>query len=218
MGTWSELGILPAVASWKAPRPLPARLETPRLVLRYWEAGDAAGMLEALEVDRRSYLPWLPWVAEDNQDVAQCIFQIERMRRERESGDGNFVIAVFDRATGAVVGGTGLHRIVAAAHQGEIGYWVRPDRRGEGLCTEAVRHLISWALRPSEQGGWGLRRIEVLCAGANAASQRVPRKLGLRKEVHRKQDRFVPGIGWDDTLGWGVVKEEWDGEGHSVRG
>jgi RimJ/RimL family protein N-acetyltransferase len=168
-------------------------------------------MLAGLDADRASFGPWLPWVAVDNRTLVECIYQIERLRREREAGgDTNFVLAMIDRATGEAVGGTGLHRIERESHQAEIGYWVRPDRRGRGLCTEAVAHLISWAFEPADAGGWGLRRIEIYCAGANAASQRVPRKIGLRQEVARREHRFVPGIGWDDTLGWGVLREEWD--------
>jgi ribosomal-protein-serine acetyltransferase len=203
---------------WTAPRPFPSRRETPRLVLRAWEPEDAASMLAALDVDRSSFAPWLPWVAADNRTLVECIFQIERMRREREAGaDTNFVIAMIDRATGEAVGGTGLHRIERENAQAEIGYWVRPDRRGQGLCAEGVAHLISWAFEDPRAGGWGLRRIEIYCAGANAASQRVPRTLGLRQEVTRRRARFTPGIGWDDTLGWGVLREEWDTDVHRLR-
>ena len=85
------------------------------------------------------------------------------------------------------------------------------------VCTEAVAHLISWAFEHPSAGGWGLRRIEIYCAAANAASQRVPRKLGMRQEVTRRKARFVPGVGWDDTLGWGVLREEWDSAAHRVR-
>lgn len=202
---------------WKAPRPLPHEVSTRRLTLRFWTADDAAGMLAALDAGRASFAPWLPWVEHDNRDLAQCIFQIERMRREAEANDDNFVLGIFDRSTGEALGGTGLHRIDRDAHQGEIGYWVRPDRRGKGLCTEAVAHLISWAFMPQHEGGWGLERIEIFCAGGNTASRRVAEKLGLRQEVHRRRSRFVPGRGWDDTLGWGVLEREWDRQGHCLR-
>jgi RimJ/RimL family protein N-acetyltransferase len=206
-----------APTAWKAPRPLPEQVQTPRLLLRAWKPEDAPSMLAALNIDRASYLPWLPWVRDDNQDISQCIFNIERMRRHHEAHDDNFVLGIFDRHTGEAVGGTGLHRIDAASHTAEIGYWVRPDRRGQGLCTEAVAHHISWALRDSAAGGWGLRRLVIFCAGPNEASQRVPRKLGLRQEVTQRAARFVPGHGWTDTLGWGVLREEWDAERHRVR-
>jgi RimJ/RimL family protein N-acetyltransferase len=38
----------------------------------------------------------------------------------------------------------------------------------------------------------------------------VPEKLGLRRELAARADRWVPGFGWDDSLGWGVLAEEWN--------
>lgn len=174
-------------------------------------------MLEAINVDRESMMPWLPWVATDNRNVAECTYVVERCRREREkAGADDFTMGILDHA-GTPIGGTGLHRIHPEWSQAEIGYWVRADRRSQGLCTEAVAHLISAAVMPQERGGWGLRRIEIKCAGANVASQRVPRKLGLREESRLSGQRWTEGVGWDDTLTWGVVAEEWDCAGHRLR-
>lgn len=167
-------------------------------------------MLAGLEQDRRSYWPWLPWARTDNRNLAECIFNIERFRRERESTADNFGIGIVDRETGKVIGGTSLHRLHLASHQAEVGYYIHSHRRGQGLCTEAVAGLITWAFMHQNAGGWGLRRIEILCAAANIASQKVPQRLGLRQEVNKVAERWVDGIGWDGTLGWGVLSEEWD--------
>lgn len=176
-------------------------------------------MLDALNADRASFLPWLPWVLADNRTLDECSAAIERFRIKADRQDppaDDFVIGIFDRASGLPLGGTGLHRIVHAWHEAEIGYWIRPDRRAQGLCTEAVAGLISWAFTPHERGGWGLRRLHIRCAGRNAASQRVPAKLGLRHEARLVRERWTDGLnspipsGWDDTLVWGVVTEEWD--------
>jgi RimJ/RimL family protein N-acetyltransferase len=203
-----------APAPWRAPDPLPGSFDTARLRLRFWRPDDAAAMLEAIDVDRGSLLPWLPWARVDNRTVEDCAAAIERQRGKRERTDppaDDFTIAMFDRATGAVVGGTGLHRVNHGAHEAEIGYWVRADRRCEGLCAEAVSGLITWAFSPPSAGGWGLRRVHIRCAGGNEASQRVAMKLGLRLEGRLRLDRWVDGRGWDDTLVWGVLEEEWDG-------
>lgn len=201
---------------WVPPRPLPAKLQTARTIVRPWQASDATGMLEALDADRASYLPWLPWVAVDNQNVAECIYHIERSRREAVDGI-DFTLGIFDRQTGDVIGGTGFHRMHRPSLHAEIGYWVRPERRGQGLCTEVVASILSWGFRPQNQDGWGFRRIDIFCAGSNKASQRVPQKIGLRAEVFRHKARWVNGYGWDDVLGWGVVSEEWDCATHALK-
>jgi RimJ/RimL family protein N-acetyltransferase len=207
-------------APWTPPSPLPAKVETERLVIRFWQPEDAPLMLEALDVDRASFLPWLPVFETDNRTLAECTFQIERFRRAREQTlptPDDFVLGVFDRMTGVALGGTGLHRINLRSHSAEIGYWIRPDCRGKGLCTESVTGLISWAFAAQSMGGWGLRRIDIYCAASNAPSQRIPRKLELREEVNQPGHRWIDGIGWDGTLGWGVLHDEWDVERRRIK-
>lgn len=183
------------------------------LRLRFWEDGDAAALFEAIDIDRESFLPWLGWVRTDNRSVEDCMATIVRMRSRRtrmEPMADDFTLGIFDAATGDALGGTGLHRVVHAAYEGEIGYWVRPDRRGQGICTRTVAALLSWAFTAQSDGGWGLRRVHIRCAASNRASQRVPRKLGLREEARLVQERWVDTISWDDTLVWGVLESEWD--------
>jgi ribosomal-protein-serine acetyltransferase len=163
-------------------------------------------MFAALEIDRPSFLPWLPWVGIDNRSVAECTYQIERFRRNRNLHPlPEVVLGIFDRTSGEVVGGTGLHDIHPAPAQAEVGYWIRADLRNRGLCTEAVGGLVEWCLAPPADGGWGLRRLEIRCAASNVASARVPRKLGLVEEARLRQHRWVDGVGWDDTLVFGVI-------------
>jgi ribosomal-protein-serine acetyltransferase len=209
-----------APSPWRPPPTLPQRFETPRVVLRFWTPEDAPAMLAALNVDRDSLFPWLPWVRTDNGTVPECIFHIERFRRAREQVEPpptNFMMGIFDRASGEALGGTGLGSVDPSLREAEIGYWIRADRRSKGFCTEAVAGLISSAFKAQAGGGWGLRRIKILCAGANVKSQAVPRKLGLRQEVHQVKGRWVEGIGWDDTLGWGVLAEEWEPDAQATR-
>lgn len=170
-------------------------------------------MFEAVEVDRDSLHPWLPWVRTDNRSLPEAHFTIERMRRAHEQTSPpptSFAIGIFDRSSAEVLGGTSLHAIRHDVHEAETGYWIRADRRRCGLCTEAVAAMISWAFTSQSAGGWELRRIHIRCAGRNVASQRVPEKLGLRLEARLLGDRWVDGIGYDDTLAWGVLASEWD--------
>ncbi len=196
---------------WTPPSPLPEQWRTPRLVLRWWQQSDAPALFEAISADRATFLPWLPWVNAEHQALHETVFSIEKMKRERAApGTTDFTVAIIDGATGAVVGGTGLHRIQAAHHEAEVGYWVRAPLRGRGLCTEATAGMLSWAFTPQSSGGWGFHRVHIRCAGSNGASARVPEKLGLRKEACLVKERWVKDAGWEDTLVWGVLADEWD--------
>ena len=198
---------------WRRPEPLPGSVLTARLEVRWYESTDAEALHWAVHPQREAYLPWLPWAAVEHATVEEAEAVIERFDQGRAKLMApDFVMGIFERATSDLVGGTGLHRIVPEVSEVEIGYWIRPERRGQGLCTEAVAGLISAAF-----GAWGFRRVRIHCAGANEASKRVPTKLGIPLEGREREARWVDGVGYDDHLTYGVLASEWDAEAGRVR-
>ncbi|MHC5011392.1 MAG: GNAT family N-acetyltransferase [Planctomycetota bacterium] len=194
--------------SWRPPVPLPGDLHTGRLRVGWHADHDAPSLHRAVAADRDALLPWLPWAASDHRSPEESLDRIRGFARARTFVEADdFVMGIFDARTGDVVGGTGLHRIDRAEHSAEIGYWIRRDRQGGGLGTEAVAALITSAFRD-----WGLRRIRICCAGPNRASQRIPEKLGLRLERRAKRASWVDGLGWTDDLEYAVLADEWDAE------
>ena len=200
-----------APTPWRPPDPLPGPVTTERLVLRWWTADDAAGLQAAVAEDREALLPWLPWARTTHgtpEDSAGTIRFFDDLRAKGE----DFTLGVFDRATGAVVGGTGFHRLVPAAREAECGYWVRGARQREGLGTEMTRAALSAGFRD-----WGFRRIHLQCAASNAGSRGILEKLGLALEGRLRAARWIEGRGWDDHLIYGVLAEEWDVEAQRLR-
>ncbi len=123
---------------------------------------------------------------------------------------------VFDRATGELLGGTGFNRFNAGSHNAETGYWVRADRRREGIGARTLAGMLAVGLRAQDKGGFGLRRVHIFAAALNVASCGVARKLGLREHLHATRDRWVDGLGWCDTVGWEVLAEEWEAPNRGV--
>ncbi len=204
---------------WTPPDPLPVRVETPRLILRVYGIDDAPALFEAVSTGRDSLLPWMVWARDTHRDLAETThFITSKMMHLREPDKlDNVVLGVFERESGRLVGGTGIHGVTRDTCAAEAGYWIRGDARGQGYATEAARHVISWALRPRAENGMGFRRIRIYCSAANAPSRRVVEKLGVRQEVHQRDDFFVPDVGVTDRLGWGVMAEEWDCHEHRSR-
>lgn len=215
-------------APWTAPTPAPDALATPRLVLRLYREGDEHALFEAVNHSRPTLVPWLPWGKAAHHTLHDTIHDMVKFRNQaRALGPGvALVLGVFRRDTGALVGGTGFHTIVPDLAQAEVGYWMDARHRRQGLCAEATRWLISWMFTAQDATltgadgapvrGWGFRRAEILCAGGNAPSAGVPGSLGLRLEQRRTLDRWVEDRGWDDTLCWGVLREEWDAAKHAM--
>ncbi|HEX5616303.1 MAG TPA: GNAT family N-acetyltransferase [Acidimicrobiia bacterium] len=150
-------------------------------------AGDA-------DIERYTRIPF-PYTRELAREF------IERSVATRADGD-EYAFAIRTFVDDALVGGIGVHRIGrpappdSALLPNEVGYWVRADARGRGLCTSALRVLSRWALTDL-----GVDRLELQCATDNARSRRVAEKVGYRftrtvtaAEVvddHRDHHRFV---------------------------
>lgn len=201
---------------WAPPRPLPSPVVTQRLVVRLYERGDGPALFRAISADRGSLLPWMVWARTDHQDEGDSIYYVEKSRRATaHRGCRTFPMTIVEHASGEIVGGTGLEDIRPGLRQAEIGYWVRGDRRRQGMCTEAVGGLISAAFRSVGEGGWGLRRVVIECAADNHASAGVCRKLGLRLEGRQQKARYLGpvgagGPGYVDMLSFAVLAGEWD--------
>jgi RimJ/RimL family protein N-acetyltransferase len=198
---------------WTPPDPLPGPILTPRTLVRWWAPDDAPGLYEAVEGAREALLPWLPWARHEHGSEEESRMTIERFTHDRaDPACRDFVMGVFDRATGAVLGGTGVHRIEPAWRTCEVGYWIRGGMQRRGYCTETTAALISAAFGP-----WAFRRVTLICSGGNVASRGVAEKLGLRLEGTEKEARWVDGPGWTDELRYAVLDREWDTEAGRAR-
>jgi RimJ/RimL family protein N-acetyltransferase len=180
-------------------------------------------MFEAVEESRATLLPWLTWARDEHTSVESSRASIELFAKARERlldpSLGTIfgaVTGVFCQQTGVLLGGTGVTRINAAKHIGEIGYWVRQSRRREGICARAAAAMISWCFTPQERGGFGLRRIFLFAAAPNVGSAGVARRLGLNQCALLRKERFEIGYGWVDTVMWDVLPEEWDTAQHRL--
>jgi RimJ/RimL family protein N-acetyltransferase len=105
----------------------------------------------------------------------------------------------------AEVGFAGFACVVnysAEASEGELGYIVARDARGEGVATRALRLLAGWAL-----GSAGLLRAELIIDVDNAASLAVAEKVRFVLEGVRRGSWVKPGARADVTV-WSILAEE----------
>ncbi|MDN4476143.1 GNAT family N-acetyltransferase [Demequina sp. SYSU T00192] len=172
---------------------VPARIETERLVLRRLGPEDVTAMHEAILENVGHLLPFIPWAPAEPQTREQREAKVAEMSAAFDAGE-DFALGMFDRATGEYVGGTGLHTRVGPEAL-EIGYWIRADRQGEGLVSEAVLALTAVALMYS-----GAAHVELWCDPANVRSNAVAARCGFD---HRgREDRGEEGFEvWVADLG-----------------
>lgn len=90
---------------------------------------------------------------------------------------------------GVLAGAIGLSQR-GYRHQGDIGYWTAPDRRGRGWTSRAVRLLSRYALTAMP-----LRRVEIMAAVDNTHSRGVADGAKAVFEGIRRNGMPVPDEG-----------------------
>ncbi|OIQ90797.1 ribosomal-protein-serine acetyltransferase [mine drainage metagenome] len=171
---------------------LPPTIETTRLLLRPPQAGDGAALFAAIVEslpELRRFLASLPWVAAE-----QSIESSEAYCRTAQAnflGRKDFPFLLIEKATGQLVGATGLHRMVWNGPKVEVGYWCRTSQVGKGFIGEAVLALTDYAFK-----NIGAVRVEIITDEENKASRRLAVRCGFNLEGILRHERRAP----DNTL------------------
>jgi ribosomal-protein-serine acetyltransferase len=174
-------------SSWQ----VPARIETPRLVVRRYTSEDAE-QLAAVTIRNVEHLRrYMEWIAFEPQTVAQRREWIAEVTRKFDAGE-DFTLGMFD-LHGTFVGGTGFH-VRTDPDRLEIGYWIDGKREGEGLVTEAVAALTHVALRIANAD-----LVGVAHAPSNIRSATIPSRLGFVRQAEAADDCFEDVDGLKDS-------------------
>ena len=86
----------------------------------------------------------------------------------------------------------------------EIGYWVRTDRTGRGYATEAAAMLTSAAFASALD----VATVTISMDRANAASAKVPEKLGFHRDEEYERDIETPGHS-GAGIAWRIGHDGW---------
>jgi RimJ/RimL family protein N-acetyltransferase len=165
---------------------LPVQLVGERVIVRPWAEPDSADLWEAIDSSRDHLEPWMPWVGRyRNPDDALAYTRRSQARwllRE------DLAVAIVERGTGRVVGGSGLHRIDWTYRLFEIGYWVSADAQGRGYASETVQLLARLAF-----DDLAANRVELRIDTQNIRSLRVAERLGFVLEGTLRRRFPAPG-------------------------
>jgi RimJ/RimL family protein N-acetyltransferase len=87
--------------------------------------------------------------------------------------------------------------------QASIGFTLARPYQHRGYATEAVRALLGELFI-----GMGLHRVTAVCDAENSPSQRVLKRVGMRREAHYVQNIFFKG-GWGSEYAYAMLQAEW---------
>lgn len=168
-------------------------LDGDRIRIRSFEPGDAEAHFAAIAESRDRVGRWLPWVPayESVDDSRDTLARMQARWLTREDFDGG----IFDRQSGALLGGIGLHPRNWEFGYFEVGYWLRTSAEGRGYVTEAVRVLTNYLF-----ASLGAHRVEIQCNALNTRSAAVAVRAGFVREACLRNTRRDVDGALSDTL------------------
>jgi len=175
-------------------------IETPRLILREYQDGDALDILafsQAADFWLSRNLDW-----EVSEEGIRQYFEARR-DVELESNPDWFNLLIELKSETRVIGNVGIGIKDKEGKQAEIG-WVLANRyQGMGIATEAAGAVITFGFEIM-----GLHRIYARTGKMNTKSWRLMVRLGMRREAHFRKSHTVKGE-WNDEFVYAVLVEEW---------
>jgi RimJ/RimL family protein N-acetyltransferase len=176
-------------------------LRTERLLLRPFEEGDLAALIEIQS--RQDVARWLYWEPRSADEVRESLESKMTGHRLHAAGDTlSFAVVLVE--TGELVGDCNLTWTSDVHRQGEIGYVFNPRQHGHGYATEAARRLLELGFQELR-----LHRIIGRLESRNTASARVLERLGMRREAELVENEWVKGE-WQSELVYAMLDREWE--------
>lgn len=186
------------------------QLETERSILREFVQSDWSG-LAAYRADSEFARFFGPAAGSDQRakDLVAAFVSWQSASPRRF-----FQFAVTLKETGTLIGCAGLRRRLLIGRlidpdppvlpdEGDIGYELGRDWRGQGFATEAGMALLKFGF--SELN---LRRVWAWCAADNAASVAVLERLAMKREALFHAAEHLEQ-GWVDVAVYTALGDEW---------
>jgi RimJ/RimL family protein N-acetyltransferase len=171
--------------------PVPRDLHRDGVALRRLRARDAAPFAQAFRDD-----PRLGVYIGAEQDPTEASVRRFIARQPRLRARGEFLgLAVTDETGKPFLGHVMLHSLDFRHQRGEVGYWLIPAARGQGIGKRAVELLVEHAFASLD-----LHRIEITTTPDNAAARALAASLGFAEEGIMRARNFERGRRVDVVL------------------
>lgn len=173
------------------------------IVVRPHRAEDCDAMYTAVVESMAELSRWLPWchAGYAREDAASFI----ALSAQAWTQAAHYPFAILAAGNDSFLGGIGINHIVRPNRLGNMGYWVRTSRTGQGIASAAVRLVSRYAFE-----SLGFTRLEIACIPTNALSRRVAEKAGARFEALARNRLVMHGTACDASV-YGLVPEDLPG-------
>jgi ribosomal-protein-alanine N-acetyltransferase len=184
---------------------IPARIDSERIYLRSYEAGDGPWYYAMSQKNRTHLARYeadnVVMSIESEQDAEVVVQELAAEWRARTC----FFMGAFDRETDGFVAQLYIGPVNWNVPEFEMGFFVDRDREGQGYVTEAVRAAMGFIF-----DHLGAHRVRMECDDTNERSRRVAERCGMVREGHiRENKRNLDGT-LSGTLHFGLLKREFE--------
>ncbi|MBV8762322.1 MAG: GNAT family N-acetyltransferase [Deltaproteobacteria bacterium] len=169
---------------------VPLVIETPRLVMRPLELGDADALFPfASDPELSKNMSWDP-----HRDRSETVGFLQRMAASYAANSGIGWAITHEGAVIGVISVEGIRWDFRAwrMDKAEIGYWLGRPHWGKGLMSEAAFAVLRWSFETL-----GLHKVTIGCVEGNDASRAIIEKLGFRFLAIFEEDFWRFGRWWD---------------------
>lgn len=109
---------------------------------------------------------------------------------------------IVEKASGKLIGRTGLIRVDPVHEKAEIGYALARAYWSQGVITEATREILRYAFVQA-----GFHRLEARCNASNPGSYRVMEKLGMSFEGVLREQLKIKGKFVDQRM-YSILRQD----------
>ena len=181
----------------------PSHRTTSQLILRPFRRRDADALAEAIQVSLADLVQYLPWAHKNYSRGDAMAFIRESMIAWKEGRAFDFSIRRADDDRRHLGNMSVWPTTRGSRNNGEVGYWVRTDETGQGVCTEAAIRVLQIGFEEL-----GFHKIQLRVAVGNEASDRIAEKLGATREGVLREELRIGGVWTDHTL-WTILDREY---------
>jgi ribosomal-protein-alanine N-acetyltransferase len=182
---------------------LPKRIDTPRLTLRSYQAGDGPWFF-AMSQHNRAHLA--RYEAENvvlSVTSEQEAEDLVRALAADWAACKSFFVGAFDRETDQFVAQVYIGPVNLELPEFEIGFFVDQNYQGRGYVTEAVKALLEEVFTHLKA-----HRVRMECDDTNESSWRVAERCGFVLEGHLRENRKNADGSLSGTLVFGLLRHE----------
>ncbi len=185
------------------PAQIPTCIETERLVLRCYQAGDGAWYYAMSQKNKPHLARYESGNAVMTIDTEEDAERVVRDFAAAWTARTAFFMGAFRRDTQAFVAQIYIGVANRDLPEFEIGYFADVEHEGQGYVTEAARGALRLIFEHL-----GAHRVRLECDDTNVPSRRVAERCGMVQEGHIRENKRNADGSITGTLHYGLLRSE----------